>query len=353
MYKGQIIEYIFFFVSIATVGYVVWHIFAPFLSALALSAILVIICYPLFLFILRFVTRKNRTLAALLTTTIVLLLIVIPLSLASKLLVDEFISFYASVDAAGQLPIDTTLSHLESSLQSIVPGIDINISDQVRQIASWLTGSIGSIFAGTVSVVITLLIGFLGAFYLFRDGERLILWITSMSPLKDEEDKIIIDRLTRSIRSVATGTVLVAIIQGFAATIGFSIFGIDRPILWGTVGVLGALLPGLGTAGIMVPAIAYLIYTGSMASALGLAIWGGVTALTVDNLLSPYLMSRGNNLHPFVVLLSVLGGISVFGPLGFILGPVTISLFLVLIELYSVYAADHELSVKGKKKHRN
>jgi predicted PurR-regulated permease PerM len=148
---------------------------------------------------------------------------------------------------------------------------------------------------------------------------------------------------------VATGTVLVAILQGLLAGIGFAIFGIPRPILWGTIGALGALLPGLGTITIMVPGVLYLLYLGNITAAVGLMIWAAVCIVVVDNFISPYLMSRGNNLHPFVVLLSVLGGIALFGPIGFIIGPVMISLFLVLLELYGQYMSDDGISTKRKK----
>jgi len=350
MARGRIIEYTFFFSTLALVGYIAWQIFFPFLTALALSAITVIICYPMFRFILRFVTRQNRTLAALLATLVVFCAVVTPVSLVSTLLVNEFVSFYRSIESTGQLPIDTMMTGVETAIQTYIPTFDINLSAQIRESVSWFAGNLGTIFAGTLSVVFTFLIAMLGSFYLFRDGERLVAWLVSVSPLKDAEDQVIMDRIARSIRSVATGTVLVAILQGVAAALGFSIFGIDRPILWGTIGALGALLPGFGTATIMVPAVGYLLYLGEFGSAVGLAIWGIATIVIVDNFISPYLMSRGNNLHPFVVLLSVLGGISLFGPIGFIIGPVMVSLFMVLLELYSLYVSDERLTPTRKTK---
>ena len=349
MVKNRIIEYTFFFSSLALVGLVAVFMLMPFLTALALSAITVIICYPMYRFILRFITRQRRSLAALLATLIVFFAVVIPVSFISTLLVNEFVSFYRSIELSGQLPVDSMLTGLETSLQHYIPGFDINLSDQLKQSASWFAGNLGSIFAGTLSVVVTFLIAMMGSFYLFKDGERLVGWLVSVSPLKDTEDKIIMERIARSIRSVATGTVLVAILQGLIGGIGFAIFGIPRPIMWGTIGALGALLPGLGTLAIMVPGVLYLLYIGHFGMAIGLAIWGGLSVLIIDNFVSPYLMSRGNNLHPFVVLLAVLGGISLFGPIGFILGPVMISLFLVLLELYAQYISDDGIPLNRKR----
>jgi predicted PurR-regulated permease PerM len=350
MMRGRIIEYTFFFSSLALVGFVAWMIFFPFLTALALSAITVIISYPLYLFVLRYITRQNKSVAALLTTLIVFAAVVVPVFFVSSLLVHEFVSFYRSIEVSGQMPVDSVVSGLETKVQAYLPGFELNVSEQLKQMAAWFAGNLGTIFAGTVSVVFTFLIGMFGSFYLFRDGERLVAWMVSVSPLKDAEDKVILERIARSIRSVATGTVLVAILQGVIAALGFAIFGIDRPILWGTIGALGALLPGLGTAAIMVPAVGYLVYLGSFTAAAGLAVWAVVSIIVIDNLISPYLMSRGNNLHPFIVLLSVLGGISLFGPIGFIIGPVMVSLFMVLLELYSLYVSDEALVPKKKSK---
>ena len=337
MHHTRWVEFIFFFGALSITGYVVWQIFAPFITALALASVIVVVCYPVNEFFLHRVTRRNRTLAALLSTLTAFIMIVTPIFLLSTLLVSEFLSFYHTLDTGTPLPIESQLSLLEDQIKIYIPGFDINISEQLKESILWFTHNLGSIFAGTISVILTFMISILGSFYLFRDGKRLIEWFIRTSPLDDSEDLAIFDRLARSVRSVATGTVLLAIIQGFVSGIGFSLFGISQALLWGSVASLGALLPGVGTSGVMIPAIAYLFYIGSVGPAIGLLIWAIVAIIIVDNIIGPYLMGRGNDLHPFVVLISVLGGVSLFGPLGFILGPVCITLFMVLIELYGVY----------------
>lgn len=337
MAQNRLIQYIFFFGSLGLVGFMVWQIFAPFIAALALAGIIVVITYPMYEFLVRNTPRQNASVAALLSTLIVFFVIVIPTFFVSSLLISEFVSFYRALDSSGELAVDQMLIGLEQTVQLYVPGFDINMSEQVRQSVAWFTRNIGTIFAGTVSVIFTFLISMLGSFYLFRDGDRLIKWVISVSPLPDKEDKIILTRIGQAIRSVATGTVLLSIIQGIVAALGFSIFGVERAILWGSIAALGALLPGIGTAGIMIPAVGYLFFLGEPVNAIGLLIWGVIAIGVVDNFIGPYLMSRGNNLHPFVILISVLGGISLFGPIGFILGPVFISLFMVLLEIYNSY----------------
>ena len=350
MHHTRAIEFAFFFGALGIVGYLVWQIFAPFITALALSAIIVVICYPLYEFILRYFSRKNRSIAAFFTTTFVFMVVVVPIFLLSSLLVHEFVSFYRTIDVTAQLPLDNTLNGVEAKIQSYIPGFDLNVAEQLKTSVGWFTKNIGAIFAGTVSFVFAFFIALLGSFYLFRDGKKLVGWFISVSPLKDTEDLEILNRVASSVRSVVTGTVLVSIIQGISAATGFSIFGIDRPILWGSMAAIVGLLPGVGTAGIMVPAVAYLFYTGAMGNAIGLMIWGIVAIVVVDNFIGPHLMSRGSKIHPFIVLVSVLGGVSLFGPIGFILGPVCISLFMVLLEIYGVYMNDDPEPVKKRRK---
>lgn len=338
MGRSRVIEYTFFFASLVAVGYLLWLMLAPFITALALSAIVVIICYPVFSFILRYITRGRRGLAAFISSCIVLSLVVAPVVALSMILVNEFLSFYRSLEGGSLVTIDLLVSDIETEVQYYVPGFELNVSEQMKESVRWLTGNLGSIFAGTVSIVLSLFIALLGTFYLFKDGPRFVSWIISISPLKDVEDETILNRLIVSVRSVATGTVLVALLQGALAATGFAVFGIDRPLLWGTIAALMALIPGIGTLAIMVPGVLFLAYMGDYIAAGGLSLWALATVLIVDNIISPYLMSRGNDMHPLVVLLSVLGGLSVFGPIGFILGPVVVSLFLVLIEVYSSYA---------------
>lgn len=341
MNVGKIFEYAFFFAALALAGYMVWQIIAPFVAAIMLATIIVVISYPAYNFLLRRFHGRT-TPAALLATILVFLTVVTPILLISNVLVNEFVSFYRTLDVTNQTQVDQMLAGIEKQLQTVIPNFEINLTEQLRQSVEWFTRNLGSIFAGTVSVVFTLLIAIMGVFYLFRDGNRLLDWITKISPLPDTDDRAILHKLGRSVRAVVTGVVLVSIIQGAAAALGFSIFGIERAILWGSLGALASLLPGIGSLGINIPGVIFLLATGNLPAAIGLAVWSVAALVLIDNTLGPYLMSRGNNLHPFVILLSVLGGISLFGPIGFIVGPVFISLFMVLLDLYCTHISTPE-----------
>lgn len=341
MQLSRVVQYAFFFALLALAGYMVWLIISPFITALALAAIIVTICHPMYARIKRYMPKQNSSLAAFISTMIVLTLVVIPLVMLSSLIVREIIGFYHDLDA-GNLSIQSSLTVLEAKAQAFLPGFEVNLAEQLKLSAQWLTGNLGAIFAGTVSTIFVFFIALIGSFFFFRDGKQFLRLVIKASPLPDQDDEVIFDRMAKAVRAVATGTILVALIQGFLVSLGFAVVGLDRAILWGSVAAVGALIPGVGTTIVTAPAIIFLFYTEQVMGAVGLLIWSVLIVGLVDNLIGPYLISRGNNLHPFVILISVLGGIVLFGPIGFIVGPVIVTLFLVLLEIYSQYVVQEK-----------
>jgi predicted PurR-regulated permease PerM len=173
------------------------------------------------------------------------------------------------------------------------------------------------------------------AFYFFlRDGTRLRRVAVELSPLGDEYDEQIIGKVKQTINSVVKGFLLVAIVQGVLVGIGLAIFGVPKAALWGSAAVFSALVPGVGTALITIPAVIYLWAMGKVLAAIGLFVWAALLVGLVDNLLAPVLYSRGGVSHPFLMFLAVFGGLSLFGPVGFILGPIFLSLLFALVEIY-------------------
>jgi predicted PurR-regulated permease PerM len=336
MIMNRIVEYVFFFGFMAVVGYLLWAMLAPFVSALALSAIIVTICYPLYEKILRKVPKQNETIAALTTTLVVLCIFVIPIFFLTSMLVNEAVSIYKVVNLE-QVGFESSLQSIEAQIQKFIPGFDMQVTEYIKQGASWLASHLGDFFAGTASTLFLVFIAIIGSFYLFRDGREFTKSLVRISPLPDTQDEVIMDRLAKAVRSVATGTVLIAIIQGLLTAFGLWIFGFERAVLWGLCAAFGALIPGIGTMIVFAPAIAYLAFNGMYFQMIGVTIWGVVAVGLIDNFLGPYLMSRGNSMHPFLILL---------GPIGFIVGPVLMSLFMVLLELYSVHISDQKHKVK-------
>jgi predicted PurR-regulated permease PerM len=133
---------------------------------------------------------------------------------------------------------------------------------------------------------------------------------------------------------------LIALTQGFVSGIGFAIFGVPSATLWGSMAAVGSLVPGVGTAIVIAPMVMYLLVTGSTVAAIGLAIWGIIAVGMVDNFLGPILVGRGVRIHALFILFAVIGGVQYFGPLGFILGPLVLSLLYALLDIHRVMESE-------------
>lgn len=352
MIHAKALELLFFYSIIAASAYILYLMFIPYLTALLFAGLVVIILYPLQQYLLTTRFLQQPTSAAFLSTLVALVLIVLPLFLVISMLSKEVISLYDSMQNTEQFSIDVLVAEVETLLLPYFPDMNISVSDSVRALSGWGASQLQSVFSNSLAFGVSLLIFIMATFFFFRDGKRLVAWVITTSPLLDENDTTILRRIHTAIRSVLLGIAVVALLQGIVSALGFWLFGVPKPILWGTIATIGGLLPGLGTPVIMIPAIIYLWMTGHAFAAAGLLIWAALSVIIIDNILSPQLMARGNALHPLLILLSIIGGISLFGMIGVILGPVISSVFLVLLELQKKIVASEENS-KSKTKVRH
>ena len=167
-----------------------------------------------------------------------------------------------------------------------------------------------------------------------KDGKQFGKYLVELSPLDDKDDFFIISRLKSAVKATVKGNLTISLIQGILTGIGFFIFGVPSPVLWGGIAAITALIPGIGTALVLVPGIAYLFISGNTYSGIGLSIWGLTAVGLIDNLLGPKLVGQGMKLHPLAVFVSVIGGMAFFGPLGFIFGPLALSICIALVDIY-------------------
>src|SRR3989344_264268 len=321
-----------------------FFIFKPFLYALILALIFSVIFGSMHKKIFNMTGQKKR-LSAFISSLIVFLCVVIPFILLGTKILQEAINFYSNVGNNAIISlIKDTLDNLSRNYPNI-SGSSPSLDSYLNQGVTWLVGNIGSIFSNTAQIIIELFV-FLGAlYYLFKDGKQFRNMVISLSPLEHIYDEKILDKLELTINSSVKGTLLVALIQGILTGIGFTIFGVPNPALWGAVAALSALIPSVGTALIIAPATLFLFLTGPIGPALGLLIWGAIGVGLIDNFLGPKLIASGSKLHPFLVLLSVFGGLSLFGPIGFLLGPFVLSLLFVLFEVYSDIRKNQKQSI--------
>jgi len=349
MNHSKVVELVFFYTSIIAVAYIMWLLFSPYFVAVALAGMLVITAYPIHDWLSDRIFKNSPNLVAFLSTVITFLFIVTPVCLILIILTRETLSLYEQMQNSSTFSFDGLFALLQNQINQYFP--TVSISDLVRSVSQWGVVQLQAIFSSVVTFAFTIFISILTSFFFFRDGQKIVDWIVAVSPLPNDQDHVIIKRIHIAVRSVLTGIVLVSLLQGLVAGIGFWLFGVPKPVLWGTVAAFGGLLPGIGTPVIMIPAIIYLYFSGSVFAAGGLLIWALLSIVIVDNIIAPMLMSRGNALHPLLVLLSILGGISLFGMIGVIAGPVLVSIFIVLLQLQKKII--YEDFVIEKKKKRN
>jgi len=332
-------EFYFLLALLFGIFAVTFFIFKPFVYALILAVVFATVFRPVHKKIL-VMTGGKGALSSFLTTLCVLVVIIVPFSFLAVQIFQEATSLYSSLVVDGEASvfsqsISATIQGLiDTSRMPIEFSTDIN--EHLKQGLSWLLNHFGPLFANVAKMAIGTFVFLAALYYLFKDGHILKNSLVALSPLQDVHDETIFSKLILAINSVVKGSLAVAIIQGILTSIGFSIFGVPHAVLWGSIAAITALIPGVGTALVILPAILYLFFTGEVFLALGLFLWGMIAVGLVDNFLGPKLVERGVRLHPFLILLSILGGISFFGPLGFLLGPLVLSLLFALLEIYSV-----------------
>lgn len=333
MDSSRKIEIAFFLcLSVLAVG-VAFFVFKPYLSALFIALVLSLVFNPLY------ARMKNLlpggTLAACAALVVLLLLILIPAALFGFFIFDDAQRLYVSLRGGEETlsALDQWSTLVEAQIQAFVPEVRFNLSSYLTDGLSFLLGNFGSIFSRAVGFVFKAIIMLLALFYLFRDGEKLRAFVVRLSPLTNEYDERILTRIEDAINSVVRGKLLIVFIQGILSTLIFLIFGVPHPVLLGALTALAALVPAVGVALIFIPVVLYGFFAGQTASAIGLLI-SGVCIGFIDNILGPIFFKRGLRVHPLLILLSVLGGLALFGPVGFLAGPVTLSLLFALFDIY-------------------
>lgn len=307
----------------------------PFIGALTISLTLAIAFRSVF----RKLAKKfngRRSLASLATILIVLVVVILPLSLIGTKVFKEISDIYLNYATNGtDKNILSNLSLTANNwLSNYFPGVNFDLQTYTERGIGWLFVNLNAIFSSALKIIFNLFIIFITLFYLFKDGKKLRQAIFRLSPLDDKENAMVATHLELTINSVVKGTIIIAIVQGLLAGVGFSLFSISEPILWGILATLASILPGFGTGLVFFPMVIYLFTTGSYGQATGLAIWGIAVVGLVDNFLRPFLLERDIKIHPLLIFLSVLGGLSLFGTLGFILGPLILSMAFSLGHIY-------------------
>ncbi len=335
----------YFFVSLLlAVAILAVLIFLPFLTPIVFAVSLAVIFGPVYRWILRnFCKGKEKSaFAASVTLFLVVIVVLVPaFFIITKMYSEIQDIYYYLTEETGRSAVITLLNTVfdkgSSMIFNVYPGFSfdsLNITDYLQQGVEWVFGHVDTLFTGIGRVLMGVFVTFFSLFYFLRDGKEFKKQIMILSPLVDTDDERIFQKLEQAIFSIVGGSLIVGIIQGILTGIGFALFGVPEPTVWGSIAAVAALIPGVGTSLVLVPGILYLFVTGSTTYAFGLLVWGLLAVGLIDNLLGPVLVNKGIKIHPFIILLSVLGGLAFFGVVGFILGPLVLAFLFALLEIY-------------------
>lgn len=342
MISKEKIQLTFFFAFFAAVAALTAYLFVPFFEVLALAAIFAVVLSPAYRRVLS-VFHGRAGVSAATTVLLALVFVGIPVSFVGVQVFGEARDVYIGTKSGGDY-VTSVVRAIEGPIQTVIPSFSIDIAGYGEAAFDWLASHLGPFLSGTAYVIFGFLLMLVALFFFLRDGKRFIEFLLVVSPLDDRHDDEIVHRVGTTINAVVRGALLVSIAQGILAGVGMAFFGVPNAMLWGTLAAIAAIIPGLGTGLVLIPAIMYLAMQGGLAAPLGLAAWGIAVVGLVDNMLMPYLYSRGAAIHPLVILFAVLGGLATFGPLGFLIGPIVVSLFVAVFELYQKFTDEKRAS---------
>lgn len=331
MFNKNALQAYFFLILLTLVGVVCFFIFKPYFPSIVFGGALAILFGPIYLGLLTVV--RKPAIAGVLSAILAIVLVLVPTVIFGLQVVKEASQLYSGLNGDSSIVV----SWLNDKLQIIFPEISLSMVElekYFREALSWLVGNLGGFFSSATSILVSFFISILAFYYFLVEGGSIKDKFVILSPLKEEDDLAIMSKIEVAMASVVRGTIIVSVVQGLLAMAGFWAFGLPQPVLWGLVTIISALIPVVGTMIVTVPASIYLFLTVGLVPGLGLLIWSFVVVSSIDNFIRPMLIKRGVEINSLAILLSVLGGLTFFGPIGFILGPIFLSLLFTLLDMY-------------------
>ena len=296
-------------------------------------------------------TIKRNSVSALITIFIVILVITLPMSFIIHTLSKEAVVMYnLSRDkiSSGNL-IDAECKEagiictLSNSIRNYLANPEVKgyLDKFISKFTEIITAPISGLVLSIPGILLNFFITLFMTFYFLKEGNSIVEKVMKVLPLQGRHKQRILKKFEDMVHAVVFGQVLIAIIQGILASIGFFIFGISSPVIWGIMVVFAAFIPQFGTAIIWFPAALMMLLNGYASSdntmllkGVMLIIYGTVIISLVDNVLKPKVIGDRGGLHPILVLLGAIGGLKIFGFIGLLVGPIILALVVTFAKIY-------------------
>lgn len=328
-----------FLISCFLLGWLLW----PFVSVIVLAIVITGVFNPVY----RMLHRKlNATLSSLITCVIIFFVLFIPVSVFVGILANEAYDLYLTArDAVLNNPIKELLenSKIVDKLNGFLTNFGVTITgDELNRGVAELGRTVGlflyqqatSMTANIANFVVNFFFMLLIVFYLLIDNQRLVSFIVGLSPLPDDQDEKLIQKFKDMGGAILLGNGLGGLIQGTLGGIVFAFFGFKSPFLWGVIMALLAFLPIVGVGAVFLPAALYLILQGRLGAGIFFIVFYVLLSGGIEYLFKPKLVGKRVQMHTLLVFLSIIGGLKLFGILGIIYGPLVVTAFLTLTDIY-------------------
>ena len=334
------------FLTIAISIMFLWMI-RGFLVAVLLAGIFSAMAQPLQRWNLKLV-RGRASLASVSTIIVVLLLIVGPAAGFLTIVVSQAASVSQSVApwVERQIANPDELFRLVDRLpfaDRLAPYQDqivAKVGEAASSVGGFLVSKMAAASRMTMSFLLDLFVMLYAMFFFLTGGRRILEKILFYIPLASQDENLMVERFVLVTKATLKGTLVIGMIQGTLAGLGFWVAGVNAPVFWGTVMGVLSIIPGIGSALVWIPAVIYLAAAGHAVASSLLGLWCLVVVGSVDNVLRPSMVGKDAKLSDLLILLSTLGGIVMFGAVGVIIGPIVAALFVTVWEIYGIAFKD-------------
>jgi predicted PurR-regulated permease PerM len=325
-----------FYAIVILLAYLVFRIVAPFLVSLAWAAVLVVVSYPIYEWLHR---RSPATTAAVICTCGVTLVLIVPAVFAGIAFVKQGVDAVQSIQFKIEAGHFDWLSDSWTQLQDRFPSLQLedlptSLHQYTEHVAAFVGAGLATVAAHTAVFLFHLFVTILAMFYLYRDGDAMVARVKELLPFDGDHRDRMLDDAQNLIFASVTSSLAAALMHAILGGVAFALTGIKAPLFWGVMMGFFSFIPVVGSALIWVPASISLIIGGHLWHGILLACFCSVIVGLVDNFMRPWLISGRAELGGLVVFIAVLGGISAFGLLGVVLGPIIVATAASLLEVY-------------------
>lgn len=326
---------------LAVISVLFYQVIKPFVLSIFIAALFAALFTPLYRW---FLARVGNIpwLASLLTLLLVLFFVFVPLFLVFGTVLSQALDIAQSAKPWVQQRLAEpglitakleALPFYETLLPYREMGLDW-LGKITGSVSKWAIDTIQALTLGTFSALLSIIIILYTMFFFLMDGDRLLYYLLYYLPLNDEDEKKLLLRFTSVTRATLKGTAVIGILQGVLAGAALHFAGIPSALFWSVAMMFLSVVPGIGTALVWVPSVIYLGANGEYVTALLLAVFCVLVVGSIDNVLRPKLVGNDTRLHELMIFFSTLGGLALFGFMGFVIGPIIAALFVTMWELY-------------------